>query len=207
VNASRSGVHYLWAIKLFPRGLRDDAPSRFIGEEHHVDLLRRCLTGNDSIPLDARVAGGLLLLYGVRIAQIHALTVDRLSRDDRGSYLTIDTSPVLLPPSLARLIDQLIAEPRRRFGLTVRSTAPPAYLFPGKPPTRPMTPTSLTTLFGRHGIPVAAARNTALITLAADPPAPVIADLFGLNRKTAATWSTYAQADWTAYLNARQTSS
>ena len=48
-----------------------------------------------------------------------------------------------------------------------------------------------------------AARNTALITLAADLPAPVIADLFGLNRETAAAWSSYAKVDWTAYLNSR----
>lgn len=58
----------------------------------------------------------------------------------------------------------------------------------------------------RHGLPgcaEGAARNTALMSLAADLPAPVIAGLFGLAPTTATAWSTYAQADWAAYLNSR----
>jgi hypothetical protein len=109
----------------------------------------------------------------------------------------------MLPPNLAQLVDRLIAQPPRRFGLHRPNADGPTYLFPGRPPTRPMSPSSLGARLRQHGIVAGAARNTALITLAADLPAPVIADLFGLNRKTASAWSTYAQADWTAYLNSR----
>lgn len=182
---------------------RDDTPSRFLAEDHHLHLLRRCLTTGDSTPIDVKVAGSLILLYGVRLSKIHALTTDRLTRDDQGTYLTIDSVPVLLPPNLAQLVDQLIAEPPRRFGLHPAVQVPATYLFPGKPPTRPIAAASLGARLRQHGIPAGAARNTALIALAADLPGPVIADLFGLARKTAATWSNYARADWTAYLNSR----
>ncbi|MFY1573358.1 hypothetical protein ACN26Z_00490, partial [Verrucosispora sp. WMMD703] len=115
----------------------------------------------------------------------------------------LDSVPVLLPPTLAQLVDQLIAQPPRTFGLRPTAQAQAAYLFPGRPPTRPIAAASLGHRLRQHGIPVGAARNNALIALAADLPAPVITDLFGLTHKTAATWSTYARADWTAYLNSR----
>lgn len=182
---------------------RDDTPSRFIAEEHHLDLLRRCLTTDGPAPLDVKVAGSLILLYGARLSKIHRLTTDRLSQDDRGTYLAIDSVPVLLPPSLAQLVNQLIAEPPRTFGLRPTTPALTTYLFPGRPPARPIGPAHLGARLRRHGIPVGAARNTALIALAAELPAAVIADLFGLTYKTASAWSSYAQADWTAYLNSR----
>src|SRR5207244_10393186 len=115
----------------------------FLEEDHHLDLLRRCLTVDDSMPLEVKVAGGLILLYGVRVSKIHALTADRLSRDGQGTYLAIDSVPVLLPPNLAQLVDRLIAEPPRRFRLHRPTGCGPTYLFPGRPPSRPLTPNSL----------------------------------------------------------------
>jgi hypothetical protein len=56
----------------------------------------------------------------------------------------------------------------------------------------------------QYGIPAAASRNSALISLAADLPAPIIADLFGLHPGTATRWSTYARADWSDTSSADQ---
>jgi hypothetical protein len=44
---------------------------------------------------------------------------------------------------------------------------------------------------------------TTLISLAADLPAAVLADLIGMNPQTAVKWSRLSQSDWTSYLNAR----
>jgi hypothetical protein len=68
-----------------------------------------------------------------------------------------------------------------------------------------MNPRTLGAKLGQHGIPAAARRNSALIILAADLPAPIIADLFGLHPGTAARWSSYARADWSEYLISRPT--
>ncbi|MFF2902276.1 hypothetical protein [Streptomyces sp. NPDC057966] len=57
-------------------------------------------------------------------------------------------------------------------------------------------------LANRHGIPVRAARNSALAALAADLPSPILADLTGMHRHTAIRWVTCARRDWAEYLAA-----
>lgn len=183
---------------------RNDEPTRFLDEEHHLDLLRRCLTDDNTLPIEVKVAGALILLYGVRVAQIHALTTSRITHADNRSYITFDANPVLLPPNLAILISRLIADPPRT--TTTFRPAPdtrPTHLFPGKPATLPMSAASLGARLRQHGIQTAAGRNSALITLAADIPAPILADLFGIHPSTAAAWSIYARADWSDYLISR----
>jgi hypothetical protein len=182
---------------------RDDTPSRFLAEDHHLELLRRCLTGDPHLPLDVRVAAALVLLYGVRFPKMLRLTAHQLIKTDTGTYLTIDAHPVLLPPNLAQALEQLAAQPARNFSLASGGLGVAPYLFPGRPPSRPCSPAALSARLRRYGIYASAARNTALIKLAAELPAPVIAKLFGLHPRTAAAWSSYAQADWAAYLAAR----
>jgi len=47
-------------------------------------------------------------------------------------------------------------------------------------------------------------RNTALISLAGDLPAPVPADLLGLSITTGVRWTRYAKRDWESYLADRR---
>jgi hypothetical protein len=78
------------------------------------------------------------------------------------------------------------------------------WLFPGSGnPGRPMAAGTLSRRLLEHGIDARSTRNTALLTLAADLPAPVLADLLGLHVDTASRWVTYAKQDWSAYLAAR----
>jgi hypothetical protein len=85
-------------------------PSHFLDEDEYNDQLRRCLN-DDTLPLEVRVAGTLVMLYALPVTRIVELTTDRLHREDDGTYLTLDRHPVLLPPKLARLIEQ---QPRGR---------------------------------------------------------------------------------------------
>jgi hypothetical protein len=112
---------------------RNDVPSRFLDEQQHFDLLKRCLT-DETMPLAVRVAGALILLYGVRVTTVATLTTtDRFTRSN-GAYISLGGTPALLPPNLARLLDQL-AEQLRRFGAAVAHM--PHYLLPSRIPTRP----------------------------------------------------------------------
>lgn len=194
----RAFVSWTAARKITPELIvarqNDDTPSRFLAEGHHLELLQLCLTDQTTMPLDVRVAGALILLYGLRATKVASLTADRLTAGQAGTYLTIDKLPVLLPPNLASLMEQHLVQHHRRLGRATR------FLFPGRPSTEPIAASSLAARLRRYGIPAGAARNTALMTLAAELPARVIADLFGLAPKTATAWSLYAQADWTAYL-------
>lgn len=54
-----------------------------------------------------------------------------------------------------------------------------------------------------HGIQARISRTAALINLAADLPAAVLADLLGMHINTAVRWAHRARRDWTLYLAAR----
>ena len=93
-------------------------------------------------------------------------------------------------------------EPQRRLKLPP-SYDTPRWLFPGLVPGQPIANHALTTRLSRHGINVRTARNGALAALAADLPAPVLADLLGMHIHTAVRWVGYARGDWAEYLAAR----
>ncbi|NKY33108.1 hypothetical protein HGA13_08510 [Nocardia speluncae] len=83
----------------------------------------------------------------------------------------------------------------------IRPAGPgPAYLFPGRPPSRPRHPHSLRDVLTEHGLPIRPARNTAMITAAGELPPMVMSDLFGIDPGTAQKWAHCAQAGWADYL-------
>jgi len=67
-----------------------------------------------------------------------------------------------------------------------------------------MATQALSNRLNNHGVLPRAGRNTALITLAADLPAPIVADLLGLQIDTAVRWTKYAKRDWHSYLAERK---
>lgn len=145
-----------------PRAL----PATFLDEQEHEDQLRRCLT-DKALPLELRIAGALIRLYGLSVIRIVHLTIDRFHQDDHGSYFTFDKNPVLLPPTLARLIEQQITTRRMPSALKpARSDDWPAFLLPGRHASRPRTAAGLAKQLRQHGLPSVAARNTALFATA-----------------------------------------
>lgn len=132
-----------------------------------------------------RIIGALVRLYALPLTRIVELATDQFHRDTEGAYLTLDRHPVLLPPALASLLDEQIAQlpapqsPQGRRHL----------LLPGAVPGRPRNPAGLAAQMKQHGLPVRAARNTALMEAITDLPPIVVADLFGISPVTAHRWS------------------
>ena len=176
-----------------------NGPLQLLHEDEHHQQLRRCLT-DESLPLTARIVGSLIRLYGVQIARIVELTVDKFHEDESGAYLTISANPVPLPPRLARLIQRHIAHPVR--SIHNLRDGYPRYLFPGSPPSRSRNPATIHALLLRHGLPSIAARNTALIEAALELPPTIMCDLFGIHPQTAHYWAQYASSSWADYLAA-----
>ncbi|MCC3651448.1 hypothetical protein LIX60_08190 [Streptomyces sp. S07_1.15] len=179
-----------------------ELPSRFLAEDEQAQQLRRCLN-DDTLPLAIRIIGALIRLYGLPTTRIVAFTTDLFHREDDGAYFTFGRHPVLLPPKLARLIENQIAEPRIASAFrspTVEDT--PAYLFPGQPPSRPRSANSVHQLMKKYDLPIIEARNTAMIEAASNLPPIVISDLFGVGATTAETWAKYVQDSWADYLAA-----
>ena len=76
------------------------------------------------------------------------------------------------------------------------------YLLPGRRPGRARNPAGLADTMRQHGLPVRAARNTAMMQSLADLPPIVIADLFGIAPGTVHRWAQFAGNSWSDYLAA-----
>ncbi len=150
------------------------------------------------MPLDLRAAGALVLIYGLTLSTIAYLTRDDITHSDGQTWLRHHGHQLLLPPRLAALLRQLAPATT-----LTRLAGPPRWLFPGNDPTRPASHAHLRTGLSRHGITTHAARNTAIGTLAAELPAPILASITGLNINTATSWTRSTGRDWTDYLAAR----
>jgi hypothetical protein len=104
---------------------------------------------------------------------------------------------VPVPGPLATAITQLITDGRSHRG--VGSPQQTTWLFPGHLPGRPITPDTLGGRLRALGIYAQTGRRAALLDLAAQLPAAVLADLLGLHPNTAARWMHQAGGDWTRY--------
>lgn len=176
-------------------------PEQVLDEEERWALLRRCLH-DENVSLRLRVAGALVLLYGQIPSRIVALTAQSLTKTASGSYLCLRDRPVLLPPSLAALLTQLVALNNGRPPTT--SEQNPAWLFPGVRMGTHMDHGRLTLLLNRKiGVYVRPARGAALSDFAGDLPASVLAELLGLSISAATGWAAVAARNQACYLEAR----
>ena len=192
------------------RGLADDLtvplpprqePARLLAEDDHIQQLDRCLT-DEAMPLDLRVGGALVLLFGMLVSRITQLTKDDVIEDGQALCLSVDGHRLMLPPRLASLVCQLRDQDKPRWTLGGLGTSAP-WLFPGQSPARPTVDVLFGVRLHRYGIDAHAGRNTARLTLAADLPASVLADLTGISISTAERWSQWAKPDWIAYVGQR----
>jgi hypothetical protein len=187
--------------KLTVLALPRQEPADLLDDDERWQLLQRCLT-DETLPVDVRAAGGLVLLFGLQAQRIRHLTADHVEHRDDDTYLTAGRHPILLPPRLGALIRQVATQPPTRL-MIHHGPRTPRWLFPGRVPGQPIDSHSLTNRLNRHGISARPARNGALAALAADLPAAILADLLGLHINTAVRWVTYARRDWAHYLTAR----
>ncbi|MEU5092053.1 hypothetical protein [Streptomyces sp. NPDC021356] len=164
-------------------------------------ILRRVLN-DDSLPLRARVAAALVLLYAQPVSRIVRLTIDDLMDDETVVTVRLGDPPSPLAEPVA---DLMRAYMRSRQHLPYASSRSSQWLFPGRQPGQPMNPVSLQVHLREIGVPPQHGRTSAIRHLVLQAPAPVIAKAFGYHDKTATrlvteaggTWSRYAPGDHT----------
>lgn len=164
-------------------------------DEERWAALRRCLT-DEALPDDVRAAGTLVLLYGLTLSRTTRLRTEEIERVDGTTSLNLAGYRLRLEPSAAAVLarQQHAAEQVPRSG---------GWLFPGRHPGTHVS-AAFQHRIASHGLPaLSRARAGALITLAAQIPPPVLAQLLGLHVTTAERWARYAQDDWATYLQAR----
>ena len=188
------------ALDTGPRG-RNTTP-RLISEDQRWTHLQRCLRDRN-LPLDLRIVGALLLLFGHPVGRTVRLTNDDVLTIGGSRYLRLGQTPLLMPPALANLIDEQLQQPARTpLGKVMNTTT---WLFPSTHPGGHVEPKTFYNRLAAIGITVRPGRRAALMALAQDLPAAVLARLIGLHITTAASWSQELKHDWSAYLSARIT--
>lgn len=200
-----------WAVSkgLAPRGVAIPArkvgePKTFANAQDHTEQLRRCVH-DDDLPADVRAAGALILLYGLRTVDLLSLRREQLIHRGTDRYPEIGAAPLLLPPILVSLLEQLpLQRVNNRTVLETPSRSSPL-LFPGFSHTQPRDAGGFGARLLQHGIDVRGGRNTARLALAADVPASVLADILGIHNVTATRWAHRTRRDWHAYLAQRRT--
>jgi len=167
-----------------------------ISQDQRWTLTAQLLHDTTLDPTD-RVAGCLLLLYGQPLSRIAAMTTSQVTRRGIETFLQLGRHDVPVPGPLASAVLQLISCGRSHRG----AGSPPAttWLFPGHLPGRPITPARLGERLRAMGIYAQTGRRAALLDLAAQLPAAVLADLLGLHETTAAKWMHQAGGDWSRY--------
>jgi hypothetical protein len=180
--------------------LKPMQPTIFLNDDHQLEQLHRCLTDN-TIDIDLRAGGALMLLYGINLIRVLAITRNQIRERSGDHYINLTDHELLLPPVLAALLSQLPC-PRPRSTLPEPDTST-GLLFPGRTPNRPVDAGMFGNRLKRHGINPRGGRNTAFIRLASELPAAVVADLLAIDITTATRWAKYARRDWHAYLAER----
>lgn len=175
---------------------RDGSTVTPLDDQQRWALARRLLHDDTLDPAD-RVVGSLIVLYAQPVTRIARLTVDDVH--DQATHLTISFGKdhVEIPEPLAGLLRQLPW--RRQIGPS--GTVPDAqrWLFPGRQAGRHIHPDHLRNRMIALGVPPRAARHAAMLQLAREVPAAVLADILGIAVGTATAWTARAGGTWHHY--------
>ena len=162
-----------------------------ITQQQRITLLRRyALTDTD--PLRVRAAACLMLLYAQPLSRVLRLTLTDLDHQPGGQLcLRIGEPASPVPEPFAQVL--LLQAAHAALTTSI-------WLFPGRNPGQPAAYITVFNQLRSLGFPMRTGRISALRELAAQAPAPVIADALGFHHTTThrqhvnagATWSRYA---------------
>ncbi|WP_405966665.1 hypothetical protein OG613_05995 [Streptomyces sp. NBC_00015] len=148
------------------------------------------------MPLRARIAAALVLLYAQPVSRIVRLTIDDVSDDETTVTVRLGDPPSPLPEPVADLMRAYI---KSRQHLPYASSRSSQWFFPGRQPGQPMNPVSLQVHLREIGVPPQRGRTSAIRQLVLQAPAPVIAKALGYHDKTATRLVTEAGGTWSRY--------
>lgn len=165
-------------------------------------VLDQFLDPSKMISGQTRLAGCLLLIYGIRLGRIAELRLSDLREHDGKYSILIGTDPLELPSSLD--IAAIHAQHDRSAPRLMTPATDDDWLFPGGVPGRHLTPTSLAARLRKLGVHNPTKfRKAALTPLAISLPAPVLSRLLGLSISTATTWTTAVSSSNASYAAAQ----
>ncbi|MGO2616131.1 MAG: hypothetical protein ACTH9B_12810, partial [Brevibacterium aurantiacum] len=163
--------------------------------DHRMQMARKFISDTD-MHAATRVAGLLVLFYGLPLTRISSITQSQINADSLPVTLTVGNDPIELPEPLGDAIVRQLGLARRRSD---------SWLFPGRVPGRPLTAGPLGIRLRKEGLMSGSARTTALIELTRQLHPRVVSDLLGITSARAAVWSRLAGGEWSDYPALRAT--
>lgn len=143
-----------------------------------------------------RIGGLFTLLFAQPLGRIVAMRTRQITDTDTGLFITFNTLSIQMPP----ILDDLIRGHLEHRGKSLYVSRDTGWLFPGGNPGRHLATENIRAHLVAIGIKPYENRKAALFQLAAEVPAPVLADLIGISTKNAYEWARLAARDWSGYI-------
>ena len=140
------------------------------------------------------------MLYAQQIRSICQHTTEHVPLDAGRVLLRLGSRPIELPSPMDDLMRELVATRHSNALLAPEGN----WLFPGRHAGQPLSQSRMTTRPQAIGIKLRQSRNTALLTLAAEVPAAILAKMLGLHVAVAIQWQQASAGDWMAYHRRRR---
>lgn len=165
-------------------------------DRERLVALRRLMDDERADPRD-RLAGCLLLLYGQPFTRTAALLRTVITDVDRQAGIRLGRGRLPLPPPMDTIAG-LVLDAQRPVG------AGDGWLFPGRHPGTHITAEHLRDRLARYGLASITSRASAILALAGQLPAPVLAERLGIHQSRAAAWARTAGQDYGSYVALRK---
>jgi hypothetical protein len=138
---------------------------------------------DSSIPLRDRVAGLFVTLFAQPASRISRLTSSHIGVTAEGTTVLFGRDPLLLPPLLGKLLNDLVRSQRRK--PMARRNDGSVWIFNAKGPSRPIDPDFLRKCLQRYGMVLRPVQRGRRMQLAAEVAPAILAGMFGLHINTA----------------------
>ena len=145
------------------------------------------------LPLRARAAGSIVLLYAQPLSRVVRLTLDDVTRADQQTLLRLGEPPSPVPEPLAELLFRWIAS---RDNMNTATNHACRWLFPGRRAGQPLHPDVLAALLNDLGLSTTVGRTAAIRQHVLEMPAPVAAEALSYHRVTTAKLASGAGGTW-----------
>ena len=185
----------------FPAGQRSGLTPP-ITEHDLRDLVHRLLE-DPEIPVRDRVAGILVAIYAQPIVRVARFTIDQITVTETETETAIQfaQTPVTLPEPAAIAVRAWLDQ---RLAIMPPIAIASPWLFPGNPPSRPINEQWLSRRLKLIGVECNQDRHAALLHLAGEIPAAILADIVGVHVTTAGAWAGIAGRTWGDYPSLRE---
>jgi len=176
--------------------LTDRGPGDPLDDDRRLGIIRRLLADAE-IDLRDRVAGCLVLVFAQPISRLVLLRTDAVATVGATVTIRFGSESAEIPEPLGALVLELKAQP---CGLaTTAVIGQTEWLFPGLMVGSALSSERMRLRLAALGIRGRAGRGSALLRLARELPAPILADLLGIAESTADDWVRAAGGDWARY--------